>query len=174
VNSRSADPFRIALLAKFHDLENFDCGDPARNAWLQRRAAASQNSDDSRVYVATGDDAVVIGFYALTTGSILRATLPGALRRNAPDPVSCLLLAQLGVTASHQGQGISIKLVLHAMGQAIKVAEIAGCRLFIVHPATPGLVSYYGKFGFTEIEAQPLPVMAMSMAKLRVLMASVV
>lgn len=163
---------QISLLNPSHDIETFDCGDPARNSWLQNRALSSQASDDSRTYIVASADAHVIGYYAITTGSIIRASLPGGLRRNAPDPVSCLLLAQLAVATSHQGQGLSITLVLHAMSQAVKVAEIAGCRLFAVHPATPALTAYYRKFGFIEIETAPRPLMAMSMQKARATLAA--
>ncbi len=108
----------------------------------------------------------VAGFYALTVGSIIRGGLPGALRRNAPDPVSCVLLAQLGVDVRFQGRGLSRELVLHAMGQAVKIADLAGCRLFMVHPARPELVGYYGKFGFVEVETTP-KVMVMSLVNAR-------
>jgi predicted N-acetyltransferase YhbS len=163
----AAAPFQISLLGPSHIIEGFDCGDPARNAWLQNRAVSSQASDDSRAYVAAGADSRVIGFHAIATGAIIRAMLPGAIRRNAPDPVSCVLLAQLGVAVSHQGQGISITLVLHAMRQAARVAEIAGCRLLVVHPATPELAGYYRKFGFIDVETTPMPIMAMNMGKVR-------
>jgi predicted N-acetyltransferase YhbS len=57
------------------------------------------------------------GFYAITTGAIVRGVLSESMRRNAPDPVSSVLLAQRGVDISYHGQGIGRDLALHAMGQ---------------------------------------------------------
>lgn len=163
----------ITPLTEAHRLETFDCGDPARTSWLRTRALDSQTTDNARTYVAVDDDGKVWGYYALATATMLRAGLPGALRRNAPDPVSCLLLAQLGVDVSCQGRGLGRELVLHAMGQAVKVAALAGCRLFIVHPATAGLEGYYEKFGFIGVEATPGRVMAMSLQRVRATLAAV-
>jgi len=163
----------ISVLSAADDVSEFDCGDAARNAWLRARGVASQASDDARTYVARDSGGAVCGFYAITTGGILRGGLPGALRRNAPDPVSCVVLAQLGVAKAVQGRGIGRELVLHAMGQGAKVAEIAGCRLLVVHPATQELVAYYGKFGFVEVETVPVAVMAMSLQRVRGILGAV-
>ena len=162
----------ITALNDSHKFEKFDCGDAARNAWLQSRALASRAQDDSRCYVAADPDGRVFGFYAIATGAILRSALPGALRRNAPDPVSCILLAQLGAGLSCQGQGVGRELVLHAMGQAVKIAEIVSCRLLVVHPAPPEQAAYYHKFGFISIDAAPGPVMAMSLGTIRATLAA--
>ena len=159
------------VLGEDHRVEGFDCGDPARNAWLCTRAFSNQRNDDTRTYVALRGDEVV-GFHALTVGSVLRAAVPGPLRRNAADPVSYVLLAQLAVALRHQHQGLSAELIRHAMGQAAKIAEIAGCRLFAVHPGRPDLVSYYKKFGFVPTETVPL-LMAMPMRTVRRILAAV-
>lgn len=109
---------------------------------------------------------MVVGFYALAVGSVVRSLLPGALRRNAPDPVSTVVLAQLAVSTSHQGRGLSRSLVLHAMGQTLKVSEIAGCRVMVVHPATADLLGYYARFGFVLASLDP-PLMAMSLGNVQ-------
>ena len=159
-------PAHISLLNTSHNVKNFECGDPARNSWLKTRAFASHTNDDSRTYVLA-ENGTVLGFYAITTGSIVRGVLPGSMRRNAPDPVSGILFAQLAVAISYQGQGLSRELILHAMGQVAKVAEITGCRLFFVHPSTPELTDYYTKSGFTKVETLPAPIMTMNLQTVR-------
>jgi len=166
--------FHVPTISVLNDavgLDHFDCGDVVQNSWLHGRALANQRSDDSRTYVAVHDHQA-IGFYALSVSSILRAPLPGSLRRNAPDPVSCVLLARLAVALPQQGKGLSKELVMHAMGQAIKIAELAGCRLLVVHPAREELVGYYGKFGFVEVPATPA-VMVMTLQRVRAICAAV-
>lgn len=153
----------ISILDDSHDVIDFDCGDEKRNSWLKIRAFSSDEQHDSRTYVAALGSAVV-GYYALAVSSIVRGTLPGSMRRNAPDPVGGILLAQLAVDLKQQGHGLGRELVLHAMEQAVKVTEIAGSRLFMVHPATPELAAYYEKFGFASIDTAPAS-MAMTMRK---------
>ena len=159
------------MLDEGHCVEEFDCGELARNSWLRTRALSNQRSDDTRTYVALRDEEV-IGFHALTVGSIVRGILPGPLRRNAADPVSCVLLAQIAVASCRQRQGISRALMLHAMAQATKIAEIAGCRLFAVHPARPDLVGYYERYEFVSVATSPA-LMVMSMRKVRNILAAV-
>jgi GNAT superfamily N-acetyltransferase len=160
----------IAPLTPEHATAGFDCGDPARNAWLTTRALGNQAQDHTRTYAALEGN-IVRGFYALTTTAILRETLPGKLRRNAPEMVSGVLLAQLAVDKPVQGQGLSKELVLHAMGVAVTIAGLAGTHLLAVHPATPGLKSYYEKFGFSPVAAAPGPLMIMPMALVRKILA---
>lgn len=163
----------ISALSENDGLSGFDCGDPDRNTWLQSRALSSHQSDDSRTYVCRSAEGAVIGYYAIATSAIVRTPLPGRLKRNAPDPVSCVLLAQLGVDKSCQGQGFGRELVIHAMRQAALVAEIAGCRLLLIHPATDRAAEWYRHFGFVMVEATPSSVMAMSLAQVRAILAEV-
>jgi ribosomal protein S18 acetylase RimI-like enzyme len=158
----SAPRFRFGELDPLDRLDAFDCGDPARNDWLRRRAAASQASDDARTTLILTDLNEVAGFCAITVGSVLRDSLPGPLRRNAPNPVGCILLAQLGVALRFQGQGLGREMVLHAMHRAAEVAAIAGARLLVVQPSTPALRTYCAKFGLREAASDP-PLMAMSL-----------
>ncbi len=150
-------------------LQDFDCGEAAQNTWLTTRALQSHRSDDSLTYLAYLGPQLA-GFYALSTSSMIRNALPGSLRRNAPDPVSAVLLAQLAVAISHQGRGISRELLLHAMSQTLKISELAGCRLFIVHPARPELAAYYAKANFIPVPG--MSTMAMSLQTLRATLAA--
>lgn len=151
----------------------FDCGDTARNRWLTTMALASQQRDNARTYLNRDNHGAIRGFYAITTTSILRSLLHGQFKRNAPQTVGCLLLAQLGVDLSCQRKGLGRELVLHAMRQAVAVAEISGCRLFVVHSANPAVASWYRNFGFTEVDTTPGSLLVMSMHQVRALLAAV-
>jgi hypothetical protein len=156
----------IVALDESHGLDGFTSGDPVRDTWLRRRAAENQQSGYTRTYLLIDDAGTVDGFYALAVGSVLRTSLPGALRRNAPDPVSCVILAQLAISSGQQGNGYSRTLVLDAMERTLKLGAIAGCRLLVVHPARPDLVGYYERFGFLSATTTP-PMMAMTLADIR-------
>lgn len=152
--SLNLESLRIQIFDDGHDVSGFDCGEPSRNEWLRDRALRNQRQDNARTYVAiTGGP--VLAFYAITVSSVLRASVPSSMRRNAPTPIGCVLLAQLGVTIAAQGHGLGREMVLHAMRQAVRVADIAGSRLLATHPARPELNRFYGAFGFVVADAAP-------------------
>src|ERR1700728_1206355 len=93
-------PGEIIPLHIQHDISTFSCGKPILDGWLRTRALRNHETGDSRTYVLAESDRV-IGFYALSTAAAARVGLPGALRRNAPDPVPLMLLGQLAVDAEH-------------------------------------------------------------------------
>jgi hypothetical protein len=64
--------FVIEKLTKVHDLSRFDCGNDALDLWLKRFAWANVQNDSSRVYVTHRRDHVVVGYHALTAGSVSR------------------------------------------------------------------------------------------------------
>lgn len=161
-------PLTISPLTAADDLSSFDCGGPARNTWFKSRAMQNQQSNDTRTYLGYLGRSLA-GFYAVSTGSILRRTLSGALRRNAPDPVSTILLAQLAVSIAFQGQGRSCELIRHVMQQTLKTADLEGFRLFTVYPAW---TAYYAKLNLTPVEAAPQLMMAMSLQTLRATLAA--
>jgi GNAT superfamily N-acetyltransferase len=56
------------------------------------------------------------------------------------------------VDASGQGQGIGAELLRFVLGLASGRADGVGC-LGVVVDAKPGASGFYGRYGFTEIEA---------------------
>ena len=166
------EQFAIHLLNAACDPTGFDCGYARQNQWLHDRAIASHETGDARCYVACHPPSIMRGFYALTPASILRGSLPGSLRRNAPEPVGAILLAQLAVDRPCQGAGLGYALMHHAMRQAVRMAEIGGGRLFAVHPARVELVPWYARLGFVAADAAPA-LMAMPMEKVRRIVARV-
>ena len=73
-------------LVAAHQTRNFDCGEPAVDDWLKRRALHKQLSGASRTFVVIDAQLTVLGFYALAAG---------AVRRNMPDPIPVRVLGRL-------------------------------------------------------------------------------
>lgn len=145
----------IEPLSHCHDVSMFSCGKPPLDNWLRNRALRNQETGDSRTFVMT-DRGVVIGFYALTTASAARVGLPGALRRNAPDPVPLLLLGQLAIAASHAGQGLGRRLLGDALLRAADASQHIGFRALATHPIDDEAERFYRRFGFTVVpDSQP-------------------
>src|ERR1051326_7224407 len=92
-------------LSDDHRIDHFDSGEPVLDDWLQRRARANQASGASRTYVVC-ETKRVVAYYALSSGAIAQAVVPGRFRRNMPDPIPIVVLARLAVDLNYQGRGL--------------------------------------------------------------------
>ena len=72
-----------AMLDEHHDLVLFDSGEQSLDNWLKKRALANQVSGASRTFVAC-EGRRVAGYYALASGAVTVASVPGKFRRNMP------------------------------------------------------------------------------------------
>jgi len=148
------------LLAGAHRLEGFDCGKPALNEWLLHRALANQSTGGSRTWVVVESESrQVVAFYASATASVLGSSAPKPMRRNQPDEMPALLLARMGVDASHQGHGLGAALLKHFMLKALEVAQSVGVRILLVHAKDDAAKSFYVHYGFVESPLDSLTLM---------------
>ena len=61
----------IIGLTRHHDRNDFDCGEPALNAFLQRLARQQAERDFNRTYVACAqDESRIRGYYAVSAAAI--------------------------------------------------------------------------------------------------------
>ena len=89
--------FLIEKLSREHDLSVFDCGNPALNVWLQRYAWTNQQADSARTYVTLEGDRVV-GYYALTTGSVHKHESPQRIAKGlANHPIGIVQIGRAHV-----------------------------------------------------------------------------
>lgn len=161
---------RIVPIAADHDLSGFDCGDERRNRWLMTHALANRTSDYSATYVGLNADDAIVGFYSLSASSIARQELPRGDRHGAPALVPMILLGQLAVASTEQGQRLGDKLIADAWRRTVVAADIIGCRLLGVHPAEPWLVKYYEQLGFRLVTGITPALMLIHVPRLRQLL----
>lgn len=159
-----------AALTSAHAVEGFDCGQPARNEWLRRRAIPNEEAGHSRTFVRLVDGQMT-AFYSLAMSSVIRGALPSRLRHGAPDPVPMALLGQLAVSRALHGGGIGTEVLLHAFATAVAGAAHVGCALLGVHPADAALVDWYGRRGFTAVTGAAPALMLIPLAKVRTILA---
>jgi predicted N-acetyltransferase YhbS len=155
----------IEPLDQTHDLGAFTCGTSALDAWLRDRAMRNQETGDSRTFVIA-EYGRVIAYYALSAASAARVALPGSLRRNAPDPVSLLLLGQLAVDRMHRGKGLGSELLRDACMRTLAVLQHAGFRALATHPIDDDAIRFYARFGFTSVPDSRPPLMVLSVRHL--------
>jgi GNAT superfamily N-acetyltransferase len=145
------------LLEAEHDCSAFSClKHPSLADWLQRRGLQNQRIGGSaKTYVVCAANQVV-GYYALATGAIELEFVPGAFRRNMPDPVPMLVLGRLAVHSAWEGKGIGTGLLKDAVLRCMEAAKIIGCRGILCHAIDEEAKHWYLKRGFVESPREPL------------------
>lgn len=146
----------IGSLERHHDRQDFDCGEPALNTFLQRFARQQSERAFSQTYVATAPDEVRIrGFYALSSGSIDFQNWPVTL--HLPRyPVPVARMGRLAVDVRAQGTGVGTALLSHAMQLAAQLAQQIGLYAVVVDAKNEEVLAFYQLYGFQRFEQQPM------------------
>ncbi len=145
-------------LTSLHDVSAFDCGVPALDDWLKRRALANESARASRTYVVVSGERVV-GYYALATGAIVQAAATGRVRRNMPEPIPVMVLGRLAVDRSRRGEGLGSALLRDALLRTLAAAETVGVRAMVLHAISEEAKRFYLHHGFVESPLDPMTLM---------------
>jgi predicted N-acetyltransferase YhbS len=117
-----------------HQLDRFDCGKPALDAWLVRHARQAQTSGSAKTFVVTQENQVV-GYYSLTVGQVDTLDAPEWVRQGMGQyPIPVVILARLAVSLRCQGQGIGSAMLRDAIRRTLTIAEQDGIRALLTHP----------------------------------------
>jgi GNAT superfamily N-acetyltransferase len=138
-----------------HQIDSFDSGEPVLDDWLKRRALANQASGASRTYVVC-EGKQIVGYYALASGAIAQAGVPGKFRRNMPDPIPVVVLARLAVDRNHQGRGLGRALFRDAARRVAHAADTIGIRGIVVHAISEEARKFYIALGFDPCPAEAM------------------
>jgi GNAT superfamily N-acetyltransferase len=90
----------------------------------------------------------VVAYYALASGAIAQAGVPGKLRRNMPDPIPMAVLARLAVDVHYQGRGLGRALFRDAAVRVAHAADTIGIRGIVVHAISETAREFYISLGF--------------------------
>ncbi len=152
VGDRISAPEKVSAA---HDLSQFQCGEPALDDWLKRRALPNEENGASRTYVVCAGQQVV-GYYALAVGAVDHVHAPGRVRRNMPNPAPVMVIGRLAIDARFQGRGMGPALLRDAVLRTMQAAEIAGIRALLVHAISDGAKRFYEKYGFVASPVDPM------------------
>ncbi|MBA1446435.1 MAG: GNAT family N-acetyltransferase [Gammaproteobacteria bacterium] len=129
-------------------IDTFDCGTQSLNEFLIKKARKNEGNEASRTFVVCANNQV-IGYYTLATGSALRSTAPGKVRRNIPDPVPVIVIGRLAVDERWQGKSLGVGLLKDAIKRSIGISQQVGVRAIMVH-ALPEAISFYERWDFVS------------------------
>jgi len=141
-----------------HDLSLFECGEPALDDCLRRRALQNEESGASRTYVVC-TRLRVVAYYALAVGAVAHAGAPGRVRRNMPDPVPVMIIGRLAVDHEFHGHGLGQGLLRDASLRTLQAADIAGIRAILVHAISSDAQRFYERHGFVRSPIDPMMLM---------------
>jgi len=145
----------VGKLQSTDAVEQFDCGQPGLNKFLQRYALLNQKANSAQTYVCRRDGAVV-GFYSLAVGSVNpEAAAPRVLKGLVRHPVPVMLLARLAVDLDHQRQGLGQALLKDALLRTAQAADIAGVRALMVHAKDEVARQWYESWEFEPSPTDP-------------------
>lgn len=146
-------------LDKDHDVSGFSCGHESLDDWLKNRALKSNAAGDSRVIVVCDDAQEVIGYYAISAGSVGRADAVGKIKRNAPDPIPMAIIGRLAVRNDVQGHGIGPALLRDAILRISQASEHIGVKGVLVHALDEDAARFYSHMGFRPSPASEFHLM---------------
>jgi GNAT superfamily N-acetyltransferase len=138
----------IEKLSKAHDTASFDSGKESLDTWLKRYALVNQHNDSAQTYVLHRDG-VVIGYYALTAGSVSPEEASARVVKGlARHPIGVILLARLAVDKREQEKGMGKALLKDALLRIAAAAETIGARAVLVHAIDDDARRFYERHGF--------------------------
>lgn len=143
-------------LTAAHEVSESSCGKPSLDRWLKTRALSNQEKGFTAVLVVH-EAKRVIGYYGLAPTAVIPTTLPRSIRTGQPpDPVPCLLLAQLATDQNWSGRGIGTGLLKHALQRCVTAAGLIGGRALIVNAVDPDAADFWRRRGFLPSKDDPL------------------
>ena len=149
----SPPPWRIEPLAEGHDRGPFSCGKPGLDEFLRLYALQNQRKGVGRTFVAVRPgEAIVRGYYTLSSGSVAFAHLPPERRKGLPRyPVPVAHMGRLAVAQDFRGLGLGRLLLLDALRRTQRVAHdlgVCGMEVVALDEAARG---FYLKYGFVPL-----------------------
>jgi GNAT superfamily N-acetyltransferase len=151
--------WRGEALARHHDRASFDCGVPALNEYLQRYARQNHDSGGAKTFVAVARAAptIVLGYYAISPGSISFTKAPAAITRKLGRyEVPVFRLGRLAVSLDAQGRGLGGDLLLAAGERALAVAQQVGGVAIAIDAKDERAAAWYERFGALQLLDDPL------------------
>jgi GNAT superfamily N-acetyltransferase len=144
-------PARIEPLREGHDRTRFDCGIGELDDYIRRRARQDRDRFVAAVFVLViGDDEVIVGFYTLSSLSILLEDLPLALAKKLPryPDVPATLIGRLAVDARFRGKGHGESLLMDALRRVLDLSAEVASAAVVVDAKTDEARAFYERYGF--------------------------
>jgi GNAT superfamily N-acetyltransferase len=143
-------------LRKAHPRHSFKSGEKLVDDWLATKSLQHQEKRLSVTTVLVGGDGPLWGFYTLTIAQIDFTDLPSHIVKRLPlRPLPVAVLAWLGVSAAHQGEGLGSLLIARALRECQDASGIVGFIGVVVDCVSDVGNSFFRHWDFEEVPGQP-------------------
>ncbi|MBI2942434.1 MAG: GNAT family N-acetyltransferase [Chloroflexi bacterium] len=149
----SDDRYRFEPLGDHHDRAAFSCGVEPLDRYLREQASQDRRRDIAIPYVLLDtQEALVVGYYTLSTTSILSKALPADLARKLPryGTLPAFLIGRLAVDRRYQGQGFGRRLLLDALFRCCDLSRWVGSMAVVVEAKDEAARAFYERYGFAR------------------------
>lgn len=134
------------------DRSSFESGDVDLDRFFRRFAGQNQFKHHVGTTYVAEEDGALLGFATVSPAQIEVQDLPAAKQGRLPRyPLPVLRLARLAVDKRAQGRGVGLTLLKAVFVLARSMADEFGC-IGVVVDAKPQAMSFYQRYGFTELE----------------------
>lgn len=150
-------PFRIERLGG-HDRAGFSCGQPDLDDWFHRRAGQDERRDIARVFVAVDYELGVVGFYSLSSFTLVLDDLPAQIARKLPrcDAIPAALIGRLARDERVRGQGVGELLLADAVWRILAAGQSVAVFAIVVDAKDEAAARFYESFGFRRFPSRPM------------------
>jgi ribosomal protein S18 acetylase RimI-like enzyme len=152
--------YKIDLLTKSHDREEFDCGSEPLNAYLKQTARQHAARGISQTFVLVEENATepkpILGFFSLNICQVKSELLSPEEAKKLPRQVSGVRLGRLAVAKDHQRQGLGRILLVGAMTKFMEIFDRTGGIGLFVDAKDEEAKCYYERFGFVSLPTNEL------------------
>jgi GNAT superfamily N-acetyltransferase len=153
---RFPEGFRLEPLRREHPRRAFHCGEGRVDDWLATKALQHQEKHLSVTKVLLDTTGAIAGYYTLATGQVDFSELPPEATKRLPRrslPVA--VLAWLGVSQSHQGQGLGRLLLAQALRDCYEAGRTFAFIAVLLDCVNDAAKTFYQQFDFAELPSHP-------------------
>ena len=139
----------------YYGQKQFDCGNALINAFVAKSLKKQVRENLSRCFVLLdgSDSDRFIGFYTLSSFTILAPELAAPEPGGVPARVPCSRLIMLGVATGFQGQGLGRRLMKSVFEKILAASEQIGLYGLYLD-AEADAIEFYSGLGFVALRAR--------------------
>lgn len=103
----------------------------------------------------------MVGYYTLVASQVEQSDATSEVQRGTSKhfPIPVCLIARLAVDSSEQRIGLGRSLLLDALQRTDRASRTVAMRAVLVHALDEEAASFYARFGFRPVSAEPLTLM---------------
>ena len=145
--------FHVEPLSDKHRREEFSCGVPALDRYLQKQARQDVSKGVAAAFVITPDDATIAGFYTLSATELKLRDLPDEFVKKLPryPAVPATLLGRLAVSRGFRGQGLGEFLLIDAMRRVLRTTTNVASTAIVVDAKDNSARQFYLQYDFVPL-----------------------